>query len=63
MAGKYSTHDGVLRQTITHHLQPIPLPTASCAFDVMRVPAVITVTATVVGGGAVHDVEVSKERT
>ena len=61
MAGKYSTHDGVLRQTITHHLQPIPLPTASCAFDVMRVPAVITVT--VVGGGAVHGVEVSKERT
>jgi hypothetical protein len=35
--------------------------TACCAFDVMRVPALITVT--VVGGGAVHGVEVSKERT
>jgi hypothetical protein len=61
MSGEHSTHDGVLRQTITHHLQAIPMLTASCAFDVMRVPAVITVT--VVGGGAVHGVEVSKERT
>jgi hypothetical protein len=61
MAGEYLTHDGVLRQTVTHHLQAIPLLTASCAFDVMRVPAVIRVT--VVGGGAVHGVEVSKERT
>ncbi len=57
MASEYSTRDGVLRQTITHHLQAIPLLTDSCAFDVMSVPAVITVT--VVGEGAVHDVEVS----
>jgi hypothetical protein len=34
MAAEYSTHDGVLRQTKTHHLQAIPLLTASCAFDV-----------------------------
>jgi hypothetical protein len=61
MAGEYSTHDGVLRQTITHHLEAIPLLTASCAFDVMRAPAVIRVT--VVGAGAVLGVEVSKERT
>jgi hypothetical protein len=46
---------------MTYHLQAIPLLTASCVFDVTRVPAVITVT--VVGGGAVHGVEVSKERT
>jgi hypothetical protein len=56
MAGEYSTHDEVLRQ-ITHHLQAIPLLTASCALDVMGLPAVITIT--VVGGGAVHGVEVS----
>ena len=61
MAGEHATHDGVLRQTITHHLQSIPLLTVGCAIDVMRVPAVITVS--VVGGGAVHGVEVSKERT
>jgi hypothetical protein len=61
MAGKYSTRDEVLRQTTTHHLEAIPLLTASCAFDVMRAPAVIRVT--VVGGGAVHGVEVSEERT
>ncbi len=61
MVGEHATYDGVLRQTITHHLQAIPLLTASCAFDVMGVPAVITIT--VVGGGAVHGVEVSKERT
>ena len=24
MAGKHATHDGVLRQTITHHLQASP---------------------------------------
>jgi hypothetical protein len=60
MSGEHSTHDGVLRQTTTHHLQAIPLLTSSYAVDVMRVPAVITVT--VVGGGAVHGVEVSKER-
>jgi hypothetical protein len=41
--------------------ETIPLLTASCAFDVMRVPAMITVT--VVGGGALHGVEVSKERS
>jgi hypothetical protein len=59
--GEYSTPDGVLRQTKTHHLQAIPLLTASCAFDVMRVPAVIRVT--VGAGGAVHGPEVSEERT
>ena len=57
MAGEHATYDGVLRQTITHHLQAIPLLTASCALDVMGLPAVITIT--VVGGGAVHGVEVS----
>ena len=51
----------VLRQTITYHLHAIPLLTYCCAFDVMGVPAVITIT--VVGGGAVHGVEVSKEST
>jgi len=61
MAGEHATYDGVLRQTITHHLQAIPLLTASCALDVMGLPAVITIT--VVGGGAVHGVEVSKEWT
>jgi hypothetical protein len=61
MSGEHTTYDGVLRQTITHHLQDIPLLSASCAFDMMGVPEVIT--RTVVGGGAVHDVEVSKERT
>jgi hypothetical protein len=61
MAGEYSTHDGVLRQTITHHLQATPLLPSSCAFDVMRVPAMITVT--VVGVCAVHGFEVSKEMT
>jgi hypothetical protein len=61
MAVEHATDDVVLRQTITHHLQAIPLLTASCAFDVMGVPAVITIT--VVGGGAVHGIEVSKERT
>ncbi len=61
MAGEHATYDGVLRQTITHHLQDIPLLTSSCAFDVMGVPAVITIT--VVGGCDVHGVEVSKERT
>jgi hypothetical protein len=54
MAAAHATHDGVLRQTITHHLQAFPLLTASCAFDVIRVPAVITIT--VVGGGAVYGV-------
>ena len=61
MAGEHTTYDGVLKQTIMHHLQDIPLLTTSCAFDVMGVPAVITIT--VVGGSAVHGVEVSKERT
>ena len=61
MAGEDATYDGVLRQTITQHLQDIPLLTDSCTFDVMRVPAVITIT--VVGCGTVHGFEVSKERT
>ena len=61
MTVEHATYDGVLRQTIRHHLQAIPLLTACCAFDVMRVPTVITIT--VVGGGAVHVVKVSKERT
>ena len=43
MVGEHATYDGVLRQTITHHLQDIPLLTSSCAFDVMRVPEVITI--------------------
>ncbi len=44
MVGEHATYDGGLRQTITHHLQAIPLLTSSCAFDVMGVPAVITIT-------------------
>jgi hypothetical protein len=59
VAGEYQTPDGVLRQTKTHHLQAIPLLTASCAFDVMRVPAVIRVT--VGAGGAVHGFKVSED--
>ena len=57
-AGEHATHDGLLRQTITHHLQDIPLlppvvPLTSC----------VVITITVVGGGVVHGVEESKERT
>jgi hypothetical protein len=58
--GRILDHDGVLRQTKTHHLQAIPLLTASGAGDVVRVPTVIRVT--VDAGGAVHSPEVSEER-
>ena len=50
MAGEYSTDDGVLRQTKTHHLQAIPLLTASGADDVVRVSTMIRLT---VGAGGV----------
>ena len=56
---EYSTDDGVLRQTNTHHLQAIPLLTASGADDVVRVSTVIRLT--VGAGGAVHGTEVSEE--
>ena len=55
-----ATDDGVLRQAINSHLYAITLMSASSAFDMMRLTAVITVT--VGAGSAAHGFEVSGER-
>jgi hypothetical protein len=60
MAIENMANDGVLRQAINCHLHAVALQTASSAFDMMRVTAVIKVT--IVTGGATHDFEVSVER-
>jgi hypothetical protein len=61
MAIENTANDGVLRQTINCHLHAVALLTASSAFDMMRVTAVIKVT--ILTGGAAHGFEVSVERT
>jgi len=58
---RWRANDGLLRQTKTHHLQAIPLLTASDAVDVMRVPTVIT--GTVGEGGAVHGLQYPRKES